>query len=210
MLVEERLGDLIMLPSTRTPDGEPVDCPVCGTRSVVLISQPPGDAVCPICGGHVWAIFEDQGTQHLKVMIRDFITELTRLVHSNAPAAETSQFLVNGLKHTLAAYGAIFWTTRRQILRPWQRTPKMKCYAGMSDTDTFAAEVILGAHQMLKRVVLPDHALIQIGVPLFDGGRAAGAIQVLQRDTQSDGARKGYLRFLSEIGQIVSPLVSRS
>ena len=43
-----------MGPSTRTPEGEPSQCPVCGQRVWVDPSRPPGDAPCPKCGTLLW------------------------------------------------------------------------------------------------------------------------------------------------------------
>jgi mannitol/fructose-specific phosphotransferase system IIA component (Ntr-type) len=43
-----------MHPSTRTPEGEPNRCPVCGKAFVLEPSLPPGDAPCPHCGSLVW------------------------------------------------------------------------------------------------------------------------------------------------------------
>lgn len=43
-----------MIIATRTPEGEPNRCPVCGTRLVIEPSRPPGDAPCPSCGNLVW------------------------------------------------------------------------------------------------------------------------------------------------------------
>src|SRR5687768_13028604 len=40
--------------SSRTPEGFPVRCAVCGAESYVEPSLPPGDAVCPRCGQLVW------------------------------------------------------------------------------------------------------------------------------------------------------------
>jgi mannitol/fructose-specific phosphotransferase system IIA component (Ntr-type) len=43
-----------MNPSTRTPEGQPNRCPVCGKPVVIEPSQPPGDAPCPHCGCLLW------------------------------------------------------------------------------------------------------------------------------------------------------------
>ncbi|MGA2254912.1 MAG: hypothetical protein ABSG53_09635 [Thermoguttaceae bacterium] len=43
-----------MEPSTRTPEGEPNHCPVCGKPLQVEPSRPPGDAPCPHCGHLLW------------------------------------------------------------------------------------------------------------------------------------------------------------
>jgi PTS system fructose-specific IIA component/PTS system nitrogen regulatory IIA component len=43
-----------MLSSTSTDDGFPVRCEVCGNSSIVNISSPPGDSLCPACGSFLW------------------------------------------------------------------------------------------------------------------------------------------------------------
>jgi nitrogen PTS system EIIA component len=43
-----------MVHSTRTPEGEPNQCPLCGKTMVLEPSVPPGDAPCPHCGSLVW------------------------------------------------------------------------------------------------------------------------------------------------------------
>jgi len=43
-----------MEPSTRTPEGEPNRCPVCGKPLHIEPSRPPGDAPCPHCGHLLW------------------------------------------------------------------------------------------------------------------------------------------------------------
>jgi len=43
-----------MEPSSRTPEGEPNRCPVCGKELQIEPSRPPGDAPCPHCGTLLW------------------------------------------------------------------------------------------------------------------------------------------------------------
>jgi len=43
-----------MLPSSRTPEGSPNRCPVCGNQVRIEPSTPPGDAPCPCCGHLLW------------------------------------------------------------------------------------------------------------------------------------------------------------
>lgn len=40
----------------RTPEGEPLRCPICGAISALDLADPPGDAVCPQCGSLLWRI----------------------------------------------------------------------------------------------------------------------------------------------------------
>ena len=41
--------------ASRTPEGFPIRCSICGIESSVDPSIPPGDAVCPACGSLVWS-----------------------------------------------------------------------------------------------------------------------------------------------------------
>lgn len=40
--------------SSRTPEGDPQHCPICGRRSHLEYSDPGGDACCPNCGSLLW------------------------------------------------------------------------------------------------------------------------------------------------------------
>ena len=43
-----------MTSSSRTPEGDPNRCPVCGHAVKIDPSRPPGDAPCPDCGTLIW------------------------------------------------------------------------------------------------------------------------------------------------------------
>lgn len=47
--------------SSRTPEGAPNHCPVCGNALKIEPSTPPGDAPCPNCGHLLWFPGEDAG-----------------------------------------------------------------------------------------------------------------------------------------------------
>jgi hypothetical protein len=47
-----------MQPATRTPEGEPNRCPICGHALRIEPSRPPGDAPCPHCGTLLWFALE--------------------------------------------------------------------------------------------------------------------------------------------------------
>ena len=40
--------------STRTPEGYPGECPLCGFRSSLEFPNPGEDAPCPVCGCLIW------------------------------------------------------------------------------------------------------------------------------------------------------------
>jgi hypothetical protein len=43
-----------MVISSRTPEGDPNCCPICGCRLRLEPTRPPGDAPCPQCGHLLW------------------------------------------------------------------------------------------------------------------------------------------------------------
>jgi anti-anti-sigma regulatory factor len=50
-----------MIISSRTPEGLPTRCPVCGLAPQVEPSDPAGAAPCPRCGHLLWFTWEDGG-----------------------------------------------------------------------------------------------------------------------------------------------------
>src|SRR5438094_725331 len=48
-----------MVVSSRTPEGSPNLCPVCGEAIRIEPSDPPGDAPCPQCGHLLWFTWEE-------------------------------------------------------------------------------------------------------------------------------------------------------
>jgi anti-anti-sigma factor len=65
--------------SSRTPEGEPCRCPLCGAENDVEPSSPPGDASCPQCGRLIWFSAEHGGGELiLKYQGPHFTPEMAR------------------------------------------------------------------------------------------------------------------------------------
>ncbi len=47
--------------SSRTPEGQPNHCPVCGSHLTIEPSDPAREAPCPQCGNLLWFASEDLG-----------------------------------------------------------------------------------------------------------------------------------------------------
>src|SRR4029453_14825300 len=43
-----------MQPASRTPEGEPNRCPICGAEIVIAPSRPSGEGPCPQCANLLW------------------------------------------------------------------------------------------------------------------------------------------------------------
>jgi anti-anti-sigma factor len=55
------IGERWMVISSRTPEGTPSRCPICGTDLKIESSDPAGDAPCPCCGHLLWFTREEVG-----------------------------------------------------------------------------------------------------------------------------------------------------
>ncbi|MEZ6120589.1 MAG: hypothetical protein R3C28_28985 [Pirellulaceae bacterium] len=95
--------------STRTPEGQPLECRICGKTSIVLISDPPGDVVCPHCGCFDWII--DANRQ----LTLDFdiqaaaVTQLVNRIHHGASLRAIAQITAEGLDELLSPESIAIW-----------------------------------------------------------------------------------------------------
>jgi Phosphoenolpyruvate-dependent sugar phosphotransferase system, EIIA 2 len=84
--------------STRTPEGLPSRCPICGKHVIINPSLPPGDAPCPHCGSLLWfplghsPILDPMIAQGGSVLFRAVLTDLKAM--NKAAAFRT---LINSL-----------------------------------------------------------------------------------------------------------------
>ena len=68
--------------SSRTPEGIPGECPVCGQTLVIEPSLPTRDAPCPHCGCLVW--FDEPDSVHVGFAQNDPLEVLDNLEHAAA------------------------------------------------------------------------------------------------------------------------------
>jgi hypothetical protein len=73
----------MMIPSSRTPEGQPCRCPVCHREVRIEPSFPTGDAPCPHCGHLLW--FEVPAPENDADQLGREIDQLDRLIETSAP-----------------------------------------------------------------------------------------------------------------------------
>ena len=88
------------------------------------------------------------------------------------------------------------------------RKPMLKCNFGQTDSPVFAAEIISTKREIQRYEELVGKPCLLLGVPLIISGRVSGAIEIVQRDVESEAVRRGYMRFLSQVAQIAAPLAT--
>jgi hypothetical protein len=198
-------------PSSRTPEGSPVHCPLCGAESRIELSDPPGDSVCPICGCHLWG-FGDPAEQEVraslqmmeeaKAKIQSNVNAFTEIVTSSTSLPAVGNALVECLTTSLAAYGAMFWIKRRK--RWWRRRWHLVSCIGEIDSTEFIASVVASGESSMCEQVREAKTVLLIGVPLIKAGELCGVIEVVQRADSPPATRRGYLRFVSQMASLVA------
>lgn len=193
------------MPSSRTPEGDPASCPICGLASAVEPSIPPGDCVCPHCGSHLWVATNETSA---KIAIRSFVRELQTLVQNGDSTTYTTGFLVSGLRRCLAAHGASLWiTTKSRFLRRSQL--RLIRNDGHAASSAFAYDVLAAATSIVRRESTDGDAYLHLGVPISCDADILGVIEIAQRDVREDAVHRGYIRFLSQMAEVSIPIAAR-
>jgi anti-anti-sigma factor len=85
-----------MVISSRTPEGTPNHCPVCGSDLKIEPSHPSGDAPCPRCGHLLWFTWDDLGdVQVIKPASALIQPELLERLFSSLVAREGRQLVLD-------------------------------------------------------------------------------------------------------------------
>jgi len=215
-----------MWPSSRTPEGEPLQCRVCGARHRVDVANPPGDSVCPSCGAHAWlnpssdsiggteasirAQLQDQllaleaSARETETRILDQVQKFSVLCLQGPPVIDVAMSLVGLLTSCLAAHGAILWLPTKRNW--WSRNTTLRPLAcfGESGSAEFAEEVRTRCEPILRDVTAAERDMLLIGVPISRDQRVVGVIEVLQRGGNPLATQRGYLRFVCQMAEIVA------
>lgn len=194
----------IILPSSRTPEGEPLRCSMCGALHCVDVSRPPGDSVCPSCGAHVWVPHGFVQGEATKAQIQSFVEQLLALCRSDRPIDEIGKFLVLGLTRCLAAYGAMLWLESKRNSLFTRRTFDIVACIGEPDLPLLARIVAATKREIVREAIIADRVTLAICVPVICNERVVGVIEVLQRAGSPLATTQGYLRFVSQMADIVA------
>ncbi len=95
--------------STRTPEGDPLKCVVCGKEHLVLSSNPPGDSVCPTCGSHSWIVLKKIEAQFPTAEVLQIVPVFVDKIRLSRSKMEMAAHLVDGLFEGLSPQGVTLW-----------------------------------------------------------------------------------------------------
>lgn len=89
-----------MMTSTSTDDGFPIRCEICGNSSIVNVSRPPGDSVCPACGCFLWVTALAEVTSQ-KSFVPDLRIARLDATNRDDSLREITMLIANELRWTM-------------------------------------------------------------------------------------------------------------
>jgi len=106
-----------MLPASRTPEGEPNRCPICGNALRLEPSRPPGDAPCPHCGSLVW--FAASPDHANSVIVEPYAWFLVRWlgIVDGVPPGHFLGVAISAVREVLDARAVALWVRTEQGFR---------------------------------------------------------------------------------------------
>ncbi len=188
--------------STRTPEGDPLKCSICGSEHLLLTSWPPGDSVCPSCGAHSWIPKSKPEDVNPTSQIRNQVRTLVDQLRLSSTKVELGIYLVNGMVDCLRAKSAILWISKGHEADR-HHPLELIAFNGKPKDCEFAEEIATTREPAMRMVVIQSVESLLIGVPLKTRSGTTAVIEVVQRATSHPDVRTGYLRFVRSMAALV-------
>ena len=99
---------------SRTPEGVPGRCPICGAKVRLEPSAPLSDAPCPNCGHLIWFAPSDELIGQTRTRIRDLVADIHKLASSDVPADAFYRRFLQDVVSAVAALGGALWIVDNQ------------------------------------------------------------------------------------------------
>lgn len=193
-----------MIPSSRTPEGEPLRCLQCGARNFVDVSTPPGDSVCPNCGTLAWIAEGPEQNPSRKDEIRVFVYELWTTCQTGPSINQIGDYVVSGLTKCLAAYGTCLWMDRSTNSQSTASDVSVVASVGEATLPLFSREVLEKQPKPVRTTVISGRKTLVIDAPIVQHHRIVGGIEVLQPFTSDRQTQRCYFRFVHQVAEMIS------
>jgi hypothetical protein len=155
-----------MLPASRTPEGSPNRCPICGNAVIIEPSMPAGDAPCPYCNSLLWfdhnvppQELSYEVMQKTRQQIPTLSSEIAALANEDLSREEFFEGFLQRVVQAMAAVGGAVWLLKRRKRWPLgifqRRKLQLVCQINLSDrfSDDQSEEM-----RMHRRLL--DHAIV--------------------------------------------------
>jgi hypothetical protein len=221
-----------MNPASRTPEGQPNRCPVCGRHVTIEPSIPPGDAPCPYCNSLLWfaegnvpARISGNSVEQTKTQIRALVAEIATLSKCNLGANEFCQEFLSRVVQALAAVGGAVWLLGqgRTLQLAYEinvssRLLDSTCDESLLHKRLLDYVIVTNCEQLVPPLSVateermggnPTRQLLVIS-PLTRDNAVAGLVEIFQRPNNAPATQRGYLLFVKQMCQFGSEFLART
>jgi hypothetical protein len=208
-----------MKPSSRTPEGEPNLCPVCGNEVRLEASQPAGDAPCPHCGHLLWfwSVHNDDSPDGRRLKrVRTATTGIVAMARSDAPRDEIVSGVLPGLLDVFLADTCCLWTVADDDFQLEFHCEAEKTTVAVEQIESerrrIVAEVFATGDLILRRGQAADSTQtcrvkpidwLVFAAPLDRRHEPRSVIEVVRRPSTKRGADRGMSKFLDQMSKIM-------
>ena len=210
-----------MQPASRTPEGEPNRCPICGKEVRLEPSRPPGDAPCPHCGHLLWfptpKVQATVGATRVEDTLRSWSNLLVSLPDDSWSLDGLISILV---MHTGAKAGAI-WISAGSDL-------ELKCRFQRVAVPQNCLEQIR-CKRLLERVAFSSQSLFSqappdlpwdeadshvgnsllLAIPIKQKDKVVAIVEIDQEPVATVGLQQSQLLFLERLCVTANDLIHR-
>ncbi len=200
--------------SSRTPEGGPYRCEVCGKVSSIATYSSVGDATCPHCGSLLWISDAMRRDERIKADPRARILALVDEIAAESQSSITPAAMLHSfLKRTIGAVGAragIAWDVSEHEIKLLQAIlPEHAWLSRLNHPVHLRYLRAMAAEPSDEAIILPDDELTDC----FDESTRCmvilasfrtpvisnGIIEVLQRPDTPVQARPGFAMFIQQM-----------
>lgn len=199
-----------MTPSSRTPEGSPHRCNVCGKSVLLDDASPVRDATCPYCGSLIW-LARSSNIGDVRGRIRILAQEIESLSNATVSMAEVAIGMLSRIVTAVGARGGVIW---RQSSGD---EPTIFCSIGIARSEpetvigkehtAFVRHVFLasgddfavGPGELLAEGVTNPCDFLLICCRFTTPRMPTGMVEVLQRADTPIQAQPGFLQFVQQM-----------
>lgn len=205
--------------SSRTPEGGPYRCDVCGKVSSIATYSSVGDATCPHCGSLLWISDAMRRDERVRADPRARILALVNELAAESQLSITPAAMLHSfLKRTIGAVGAragIAWDASKREIKLLQAYPSEHAWLSRLNHPVHLRYLrAMAAEPPEEAIIVPDDEL----TACFDESTRCmvilasfrtpvisnGIIEVLQRPDTPVQARHGFQQFVQQmVGYLV-------
>jgi hypothetical protein len=187
--------------TTRTPEGEPLKCSICGEVSLVLVSLPSSDSVCPCCGAFSWIKIEQDLGPFLSQCDRAMLPPLLDRIRTSASRSQVCRLLADGISLLLKPESIRVSTIERNESDGVRLV--LQAHRGHEANQTLEADIVNRLKDTNKAIRYKANETSVLVLPIIRQDRSlAGIIEVEHDSCLPDYRVEEQIRVVSSIGAV--------